>query len=104
MSIVQRRGTFLFCFFAPVLFAAAQNAPLPELTARELFYNASATPAPAAKAPAAKTQAKQTTANKTVPPVTQQASGSSQSPQPSQPSHPEAPIVNASDAPMRSSA
>ena len=106
MSIVQRRGTFLFCFFALVLFAAAQNPPRPELTARELFYNASATPAPAAKAPAAKTQAKQTTAKKTVPaaPLTQQASGSSQTPRPSQPSPPEPPIVNASDAPMRISA
>jgi hypothetical protein len=109
MSFVNHRGRFLFCFFAfcffaLVLFAAAQNAPRPELTARELFYNASATPAPAAKAPAAKTQAKQTTAKKTVPPVTQEASGSSQSPQPSRPSLPEAPIVNASDAPMRTAA
>jgi hypothetical protein len=107
MLFVQHRGRFLFCFFALVLFAAAQNAPRPELTARELFYNASTTPAPA------KAQAKQPpkqTAKKPVSaaPVTEQAAGSSQTQQPShpsQPSHPEAPIVNASDAvPMRTSA
>jgi Domain of unknown function (DUF4384) len=107
MSTVRHRGTFVFCFLALVVFAAAQNAPRPELTARELFYNATATSSPAAKSPAAKAQPKQATAKKTAPaaPVTQQANGSSQTPQSSQPSHPEAQIVNASDAvPMRTSA
>jgi Domain of unknown function (DUF4384) len=104
MPIVHSRERFLFCLFALVLSAAAQNAPRPELTARELFYNASATPSPAAKPPAAKSQPKQVTAKKAAPaaPVTQQAASSSQTPQPS---HPNAPIVNASDpGPMRTSA
>jgi Domain of unknown function (DUF4384) len=85
--------------------AAAQNASRPELTARELFYNASA-PAPAAKPPAAKQPPKQV-AKKAPPaaPVTQQAANSVPSAQPSQPSHPTAPIVNASDSgPVRTSA
>lgn len=105
MPIVNCRGKVLFCFFALVIFAAAQNAPRPELTARELFYNASATPPPAPKAQAK--QPPKQVAKKTAPaaPVTQQAAVSSQAPQPSQPSHPDAPIVNASDAaPMRTSA
>lgn len=107
MSIAYLRGKFLFSFFAWVVIAAAQNAPRPELTARELFYNASATPTSAAKPPAAKAQPKQPLAKKATPaaPVTQQANGSSQTPQPSQVSHPEAPVVNASDVvPMRTSA
>jgi Domain of unknown function (DUF4384) len=107
MSIQYSGGKFFFCFFALAAFSSAQNAPRPELTARELFYNASATSASAAKPQAAKAQPKQATAKKATPaaPVVQQANGSSQTPQPSQVSHPEAQIVNASDAvPMRTSA
>jgi hypothetical protein len=91
----------LSCCAALALSAAAQNSSRPELTARELFYNASA-PAPAAKAQTAKQPPKQT-AKKATPaaPVTQQAGNSAPAPQPaqpsqaSQPSHSNAPIVNA---------
>jgi hypothetical protein len=102
MSITYPRRRFVFCFFALVLVAAAQNAPRPELTARELFYNASGAPAPV-KTPAPKQPPKQT-ARKTSPaaPATQQAAGNSPAPEPS---HPTVPIVNASDpVPMRISA
>jgi hypothetical protein len=104
MSIVYSRGRFLLCFFALVLYAAAQNAEHPELTARELFYNASVTPAPAPKAQA-KQPPKQTAKKPAAEPVTQQAAGSSQAPETSLPSRPEAPVVNASEpAPIRTSA
>jgi hypothetical protein len=93
-------------FFVLVLLADAQNASRPELTARELFYNASAEPAPAAKPPAAK-QPPKPTAKKTPPaaPLTQQAANTSQPALPAQPSRSNAPIINTSDTvPMRATA
>jgi hypothetical protein len=98
---------FLLFYAAVICLAAAQNASRPELTARELFYNASA-PAPAAKPPAAKQPAKQMAKKAPAAPANQQAANGSQPAQPSQlaePSHPTAPIVNASDpVPVRTTA
>jgi hypothetical protein len=101
MLLFLRR--ILLCYAAVSCLAAAQNASRPELTARELFYNASAAPASPAKPPAAKQPPKQVAKKApTAAPVTQQAANSSQA---IQPSRPNAPIVNASDAvPMRTTA
>ena len=65
---------------------SAQEAKPPEMTARELFYNAGSAPAP--KAPAAKTPTK-VVAKKNTAPVTQQASNT-------QPARPPAPSATAS--------
>jgi Domain of unknown function (DUF4384) len=94
----------LLCTAAIAGLAAAQNASRPELTARELFYNA--TPAPAAKATPSKQTPKQVAKKASqAAPVTQQAAGNSQPAQPSQLSRPTAPIVNASDTiPVRTTA
>src|ERR1039458_1192012 len=45
------RFTLPLCVAGCILAVAAQEAPKPQLTARELFYSAASEPAPAAKAP-----------------------------------------------------
>src|ERR1035441_5695869 len=45
------RFTLPFCVAGCIFAVAAQEAPKPQLTARELFYSAASQPAPAAKAP-----------------------------------------------------
>src|ERR1039457_4423136 len=75
------RLTLPLCVAGCILAVAAQEAPKPQLTARELFYSAAAEPAPPAKAPpktAPKAPPKKTTAaptqtatgNRPTPPVT----------------------------------
>jgi hypothetical protein len=96
---------YIPCFAALVLSLSAQTPSRPELTARELFYNASATPAPPVNPPAKKAPAKQVAkrapaaAPSTQPPPAQQASGGAP------PSHSTAAILTVSDSvPSRTSA
>jgi hypothetical protein len=91
MSIRDFFGKILPCCAALVFPMAAQNSAPPQLTARELFYNAGGAPAAAPKAesqkPAQKAMAKRTSSSA---PVQPSAGGS-------QPSRPTAPIIAASD-------
>ncbi len=99
---------------AAVAAAQGTQSTRPEMTARELFYNASA-PAPTAKTQASaqtqKAPAKQVAKKQPSTPPVQQASSATppstetQSSGGSTPSRPTAPIINASDTvPMRTSA
>lgn len=94
----------LLPYLALACLAAAQNASRPELTARELFYNASEAPAPQAKA---RTQPPKQLAKKTAapaPPV-QQAASVSQTTVASHTSQSSSDIIPASDTgPMRTTA
>lgn len=113
----------LLCYsamaFAAAAMAAAQTASRPEMTARELFYNASAEPQEAAKAQAqaqgqAKGVAKQVAKKAPAPgkPAVQQATSDPEIPTaPPQPpngtqvSRPTATVITAADTmPMRTSA
>ncbi len=58
-NVTIPRGDSFLAYAAVVCLAAAQNASRPELTARELFYNASAPATPAAKTPGQKPPPKQ---------------------------------------------
>ena len=66
------RFTLPFCVAGCIFAVAAQEAPKPQLTARELFYSAASQPAPAAKAPtktAAKAPPKTAAGNQPLHPV-----------------------------------
>jgi hypothetical protein len=85
--------------------AAAQDASRPEMTARELFYNASAAPADAQKAPAKKATTKTAAKKAPQPSTADQAASGSQSSSGAQPSHSTAPVITVSDSgPMRTTA
>ena len=91
MSIRPFFGKILPCCAVLVFSAAAQSPAPPQLTARELFYNAGSPPAAALKAESQK-PAQKAIAKRTSPtaPVQPSAGGS-------QPSRPTAPIIPASD-------
>jgi hypothetical protein len=109
MSAVKSNciARFFICCAPAALAVAAQDAQRPEMTARELFYNAaSAESASAQSAPPAQKAPAKRVAKKAVPPAaeTQQAGGESQS-SGAQVSRPTAPIIAATDVvPMRTSA
>ena len=83
------RFVFPLCALAAVTPAKAQETQRPEMTARELFYNAGAAPAP--KAQAAKTPAKVVAKRQPAAPVTQQASSTPPSPPATPPAAPSTP-------------
>ena len=92
---------FLVGCAAAVLALTAQDAKRPEMTARELFYNAAPAPAPAA---AEKPPAKRVAKKSSPSPAQSQQAATSQ-PSGSQVSQPTAPIIAATDSgPVRTSA
>jgi hypothetical protein len=105
MSTSYSLGTLFSCCAALAFSAAAQTVSRPELTARELFYNATPAAAPAPKAVPAKAAPKPVARRalaQPTPPVQQAAGGSTGG---SAPSRSTAPIIMASDTiPSRATA
>lgn len=94
---------FLPCYASLVVIAIAQSPQRPEMTARELFYNAgpAAESKPQAKKGSGKTTAKKTPSTPTV----QQAGATPPTAPPTEISHPTAPVITAADTvPMRTTA